>query len=223
MPRTTIADTAASLLAEHRALAPGELGRLMRERGVTRAKDPARAVSQALDVDRRFRRLGDGRWAVPGQLLHGATLTHRFTSGEATTELLALTPISPRSSRWRPTVCCVPTAGRSRSCGRRTRSMPSASTPTSRSKGPPGWLADCPAGLLVHVRLTDGILRAGVGPEPRPESRLAVRRIVEAARTRLLEQEPWGILDLPPFVTLEAIVLDSSRTIPACSSTRCRR
>ena len=92
MPRTTIADTAASLLAEHRALAPGELGRLMRERGVTRAKDPARAVSQALDVDRRFRRLGDGRWAVPGQLLHGATLTHRFTSGEATTELLALTP-----------------------------------------------------------------------------------------------------------------------------------
>ena len=92
MPRMMIANTSEALLAEHRALAPEELGRLIAARGLTRSKQPARAVSRALDVDRRFRRLTDGRWAVPAQLLNGATLTHRLTAGEATAEVLVLTP-----------------------------------------------------------------------------------------------------------------------------------
>src|SRR5665811_787971 len=92
MPRTTIANAAADLLADHRALHPEELGQLIAAQGLTRSKQPARAVSRALDVDRRFRRLSDGRWAVPGQLLRGVTLTHRLTAGEAMTEALAMTP-----------------------------------------------------------------------------------------------------------------------------------
>jgi hypothetical protein len=45
MPRTTIANTAAALLAEHRALTPEELGQLIAARGLTRSKHPARAVA----------------------------------------------------------------------------------------------------------------------------------------------------------------------------------
>jgi hypothetical protein len=131
MPRTTIASTAADLLAEHRALAPEELGQLIAARGLTRSKQPARAVSRALDVDRRFRRLSDGRWAVPAQLLRGATLTHRVTAGEAATDVLALTPDLT------PLVALA-------SCGTRTPPMRAAptSTSTSRSRGrPAGWPA----------------------------------------------------------------------------------
>jgi len=92
VPRTTIADAAAQILAKQRALAPEELGRLIAAQGLTRAKEPARAVTRALDVERRFHRLGDGRWALAQHILDGTTLTHRLTAREAAAESLALTP-----------------------------------------------------------------------------------------------------------------------------------
>lgn len=208
MPRTTIASTAADLLAEHRALAPEELGRLIAARGLTRSKQPARAVSRALDVDRRFRRLSDGRWAVPGQLLRGATLTHHVTAREAATDVLALTPdLTP--------LVALASAGLLLPGGRPLTVLwdEDAADATGTDidialQGPPGWLRSSSPGDLVHVRLTGAVLRVGSGPEQRAESRIAVRRIVEAARMRLAEQKAAQFLLLPPAVPLDTLILD---------------
>ena len=208
MPRTTIANTAADLLAERRALTPEELGRLIAARGLTRSKQPARAVSRALDVDRRFRRLSDGRWTVPGLLLRGATLTHRLTAGEAATDILALTPdLTP--------LVAVASDGLLLPDGRplmvlwdHDAAHASGTDTDTALQGPPGWLAGSSSGDLVHVRLAGALLRVGPGPEPRAESRLAVRRLVESARMRLSEQKAADFLLLPPAVSLDTLILD---------------
>jgi hypothetical protein len=208
MPRTTIANTAPALLAEHRALAPEELGRLIAARGLTRSKQPARAVSRALDVDRRFRRLSDGRWAVPGQLLRGVTLTHRLTAGEATAEVLALTPDLALLVALAPDGLLLPN-GRPLTVLWDDDAREASGTDTDVAlQGPSGWLAGSSSGHLVHVRLTGALLRVGPGPEPRAESRLAVRRLVEAARMRLSEQKAADFLLLPPAVSLDTLILD---------------
>lgn len=208
MPRTTIADTAAELLAEHRALAPDELGRLIAARGVTRSKQPARAVSRALDVDRRFRRLSDGRWAVPAQLLRGATLTRHPTAREATTDVLALTPdLAP--------LITLAALGLALPDGRPLAVLWDAEALDASGAdtdvvlvGPPGWLAGSSAGQLLHVRTTGGLVRVEPGSEPRTESRLTVRRLVETARTRLAEQVESNFLLLPPAVPIDTLILD---------------
>lgn len=208
MTRTTIADTAAALLAERRALASDELGQLIAARGLTRSKQPARAVSRALAVDRRFRRLSDGRWAVPGQLLRGVTLTHRLSAGEATAEVLALTPDLAPLVALAPDGLLLPD-GRPLTVLWDEDARDASGTDTDVAlQGPPGWLAGSSSGHLVHVRLTGALLRVGPGPEPRAESRLAVRRLVEAARMRLSEQGAADFLLLPPAVSLNTLILD---------------
>jgi hypothetical protein len=208
MSRTTIADTAAALLAEHRALAAEELGRLITARGLTRSQQPARATSRALNADRRFRRLSDGRWAVPGQLLRGVTLTHRLSAGEAMAEVLALTPDLAPFVALAPDGLLLPD-GRPLTVLWDEDALEASGTDTDAAlQGPPGWLAGSSSGHLVHVRLTGALLRVGPGPEPRAESRLAVRRLVEAARLRLSEQKAADFLLLPPAVSLDTFILD---------------
>ena len=215
MPRTTIANAAADLLADHRALHPEELGQLIAAQGLTRSKQPARAVSRALDVDRRFRRLSDGRWAVPGQLLRGVTLTHRLTAGEAMTEALAMTPDLAPLVALAADGLLLPD-GRPLTVLWDEDALDASGTDTDVAlQGPPGWLAGSASGHdggssghLVHVRLTGALLRVGPGPKPRAESRLAVRRLVEAARMRLSGQEAADFPLLPPAVSLEALILD---------------
>lgn len=207
MPRTTIADAAAALLAEHRALSAQELGRLVSARGLTRSTQPTRAVSRALDVDRRFRRLSDGRWAVPGQLLRGMTLTHRLTVEEETGDVLALTPDLAPLAALASDGLLLPD-GRPLAVLWDEDARDASGTDTDAAlRGLPGWLAGL-AGHVVHVRLTGALLRVESGSEPRTESRLAVRRLVEGARTRLSEQEASDFPLLPPAVSLEALVLD---------------
>ena len=208
MTRTTIADYAAELLAEHRALPGPELGRLIAARGLTRAKDPARAVSRALGVDRRFHQLEDGRWAVPGQLLRGIALTHRLSAAEVAADVLALTPdlapFTPVASDGlllpdgRPLAILWDEAARDAS-----------GTDTDAAlQGPPGWLEGMSAGQLVEVRLTGGLLRVEHASQPPARSRIAARRLVEAARTRLSEQAAADVLLLPPAVSLETLAFD---------------
>src|SRR5487761_2426596 len=208
MPRTTIAHAAADLLAAHRALAPGELGQLIAAQGLTRSKQPARAVARALDVDRRFRRLSDGRWAVPGQLLRGATLTHRVTAGEATADVLALTPDLAPLVALAADGLLLPD-GRPLTVLWDEDALDASGTDTDVAlKGPPGWLAGTSSGHLVHVRLTGAILRVESGPKPRADARLAVRRLVEAARTWLPERAAPGFFSVPPAVSVETLILD---------------
>jgi hypothetical protein len=208
MPRTTIASTAADLLAEHRALAPEELGQLIAARGLTRSKQPARAVSRALDVDRRFRRLSDGRRAVPGQLLRGVTLTHRLTAAEATAEVLALTPDLAPLVALAADGLLLPD-GRPLTVLWDEDALDASGTDTDVAlQGPPGWLAGTSSGHLVHVRVTGAILRVGSGPEPRTESRIAVRRLVEATRMWLPERAAPSFFSVPPSVSVETLVLD---------------
>jgi tetratricopeptide (TPR) repeat protein len=208
MPRTTIASTAADLLAEHRALAPEELGQLIVARGLTRSKQPARAVSRALDVDRRFRQLSDGRWAVPAQLLRGATLTHRVTAGEAATDVLALTPDLTPLMALASDGLLLPDGQPLTVLWDQDAADASGIETDIALQGPPGWLASSSPGHLVHVRVTGAILRVGSGPEPRAESRIAVRRLVEATRTRLSQQKATEFLLLPPAVSLDTLILD---------------
>ncbi len=222
MPRTTIASAAADLLADHRALAPGKLGQLIAAQGLTRSKQPARAVSSALDVDRRFRRLSDGRWAVPGQLLRGVTLTHRLTAGEATADVLALTPDLAPLVALAADGLLLPDGGPLMVLWDDDAIDASGSGTDVALKGPPGWLTGTSSGHagsstgraarspgdLLHVRLTGSILRVESGPKPRADSRLAVRRLVEAARMWLPERASPGFFSVPPSVSVETLVLD---------------
>src|SRR5690606_23788941 len=59
-------------------------------RGLTRAKDPLRAVEAAIRDSYRFERLLDGRWTSLFVLLDGMTLTHELSEAEATGRALAV-------------------------------------------------------------------------------------------------------------------------------------
>lgn len=204
MTRVTLADAAAQVLAQRRALSSDELGRMLAERGLTRAGRPARAVSRALGNDPRFRRLTDDRWVVPGQLLDRSTLTHRLRPEEARHGVLALdgdlaslevlAGVGIRLPDGRPLTFLFEA---------RAREAVAVDCDAALT-GPEGWL-DQPAGTLLHVRLEADRLDVRSGPEPTAESRMAVRRLAEAARARLaVPPLPF----LPPAVLLEALVLD---------------
>lgn len=208
MPRTTIADYAADLLAEHRALPGQELGRLIAARGLTRAKEPAQAVSRALSVDRRFHQLRDGRWAVLQQLLRGTTLTHRLSAAEVAADVLALTPDLAPFTPVASDGLLLPD-GRPLAILWDDDARDASGTNTDAAlQGPSGWLKGMSAGQLVEVRLTGGLLRVEHASRPPASFRIAARRLVEAARTRLSEQAAANFLLLPPAVSLETLAFD---------------
>ena len=207
MPRRTIADAASQLLAEHRALTAEELGELVAAARLTRSAHPTRAVSRALNDDPRFRRLTDGRWAVPAQLLDGATLTHRLTAEEAARDVLALSSdLAPLTALARVGLL-LPDGGRlSFVWDAEARERTGADTDAAL-EGPSGWLGGA-AATLLHVRLAGGLLRVAPGPEAGAASRLTVRRLVETVRAKLARQADAGPFFLPPAVSLEDAVLD---------------
>jgi len=208
MPRKTIADAVFQLLAEYRALPADELGRLVAAAGLTRSAHPTRAVSRALNNDPRFRRLTDGRWAAPGQLLNGSTLTHRLTTEEAGRAALSLSPdLSPLAALARGGLLLRDGQSLSFAWDAEARDLTGADTDAALV-GPPGWL-EHEAGTLLHVRITGAILRLTRGPEPRAASRLTVRRLVERVRSELANQAATGMHFLPPAVSLEDVVLDT--------------
>lgn len=208
MPRKTIADAVSELLAEHRGVTAEELGRLVAAAGLTRSAHPTRAVSRALNDDPRFRRLTDGRWAAPAQLLNGATLTHRLTTEEAGGAALALSPdLAPLAALARVGLLLPDGQPLSFAWDAEARELTGVDTDAALI-GPPGWL-EHEAGTLLHVRLTGALLRLAPGPEARPPSRLTVRRFVETVRSELVHQAEIGISFLPPAVSLENVVLDT--------------
>lgn len=208
MPRMTIAGAVAEELAEHRAMSAHELGRIIAARGLTRARNPAQAVSRALAANPDFRRLGDDRWVVPAQLLRGQTLTHRLTASEATSGALALVPdLAPLAGLAR--VGLLTADGRLLSFLWDSAARDATGLDTDVAVGgPDGWLPDTP-GALVHVRLTGSILRVAPGPDPKAASRLTVRRLVESCRSRLPSEAGRGWFIVPHVVALEEFMLGS--------------
>ncbi len=91
MPRhPTIAEAALRLISER---GPQELDALaaeLVEAGLTRARDPRRAVSAALEFHPGFLRALDGRWCSLAEQLEGAVFTHRLTTRERRNEIVLL-------------------------------------------------------------------------------------------------------------------------------------
>lgn len=208
MPRTTIAGAVAEELAEHRAMSAQELGRIMAARGLTRARNPTQAVTRALAVNPDFRRLGDDRWVVLARLLKGATLTHRLTASEAESNALALVPdLAPLASLVHAGLLAPDGQLLSFLWDADARDATGLDTDVAL-EGPDGWLPDTP-GTLLHVRLTGSLLRVAPGPDPKPASKLTVRRLVEACRARLPAQADQDWFAVPHVLSLEEFVLET--------------
>ncbi|NJD28630.1 MAG: hypothetical protein FIA92_10075 [Chloroflexi bacterium] len=95
MPRRsmTIADMALALLHERGPLEHGALVEGIVEAGGTRAKDPRRAVSQAISYrEREFLVDWEGRWCSLADQLEGAIFSHRMTALERRDEVVFLDP-----------------------------------------------------------------------------------------------------------------------------------
>ncbi|MFN8624285.1 MAG: hypothetical protein U0869_26375 [Chloroflexota bacterium] len=193
MPRSrpTIADLACELLAASpaRFLTTDELVAGVVARGGTSARDPRKAVTSALDADRRFTRIDQDRWVLPLQVLDGAVLTHVLTADEAAAGALTVTPdVAPL---WMlairgdietpdgPLRTLIFTQATSRLGDGQERAI----------DGPPGWLPDRP-GVLLHLRFAGSIVSVKPGPAPRPASRIAERRLAQVAHTCLDADPP---------------------------------
>lgn len=213
MPRQTIAGAAYQLLAEHRALSAQDLGARVLAAGLTRSSHPTQAVSRALNLDPRFRRLMDGRWIAPGTLLDRTTLTHRLTAGEATTGVLALFPdLDPLRALAQVGILSADGQVLTYLWDDDARERTGTDTDAGL-EGPPGWFAGA-AGDLLHIRLTGSLLRVASGHEPAAASRVTVRRIVETVRSQLATMNEVASDYLPPVVSLGTVLLDMLVTDP---------
>jgi hypothetical protein len=90
---TTIADTVLALLREHGPQDVDALVGPIVEAGLTKSKDPRRAVQQAIG-NRSWQFLTDwqGRWCSLVDQLEGAVFTHRLTTLERRDEIVVLGP-----------------------------------------------------------------------------------------------------------------------------------
>ena len=211
MTRITIADAAAELLSEHRALSSEEIGRSLAERGSTRAANPTQAASRALGADDRFSRLTDGRWAMPSHLADGATLSHRLLPQEVENGMLAVDPDLALLSAFARVGLSADNGERIEFVfdedARETLGIDCAAVLVL----PDDWLEQ-PAGALVDVRVAGGRLSMAAGTEPQAAARMVVRRMAEAARSRL-ESMTW--VYPPPTAELDFVLLDMLADDPA--------
>lgn len=215
MTRTTIGNAAAELLIEHRALAAEELGWRIAASGATRARNPTQAVSRALHADRRFRRLTDGRWTMPADLLRGSALAHRLSEGELRSHALALAPDLAPLCALAPGPLLTPDGRKLTFLWDDDALASTDQTADAALQGPEGWLPAVRSGQLVQVRVTGGLVHVERGDKPATESRLAIRRLVESARTRLADLAKTNFPPLPLVVDIESLVLDRLVDDPA--------
>lgn len=207
MPRQTIADAAHELLDERRAATSADLADPIAAAGLTRAKSPTQAVTRALGGDRRFRRLVDGRWIAPGQLLDGMVLTHRLAPEEAAHSALALVPdLAPLMAADLLAVCTSGGTPLILVWDAAARELTGLETDAAL-QGPPGWLQGATAGELLHVTLVGRTLAVAPRSEPSAASRMRARRIVETVRRELDAQPDLSSIGIPPSASLQATLL----------------
>ncbi|HEX7591148.1 MAG TPA: SEC-C metal-binding domain-containing protein [Candidatus Limnocylindrales bacterium] len=210
MPRPTISSTVAEILADHHALGDEELGRLVAQRGVTRAADPAKAVARALESSSQFHRLMDDRWILPYALLEGSTLAHRLSAREAETGLLALAPDLGLLLYAADSLTTADDHPLDFHPGEFTRDMTGLDSDGSLA-GPEGWLAAY-ADKLVGVRVANGQVSVSKVPEPDARARMAGRQIAARARAILDEQAADGgdhASTVPALVSVKVLIFET--------------
>jgi len=207
MPRSKIANAAAEILSQRRALTAEELGRLVAERGATHAQQPDKSVTNSMAMDRRFRQLPDGRWTMPALLVEGATLTHRLSPREVDTGMLALgadlalvRALSDYFETPDGEYLFVVT-------GRYAREATDLQIDAVLD-GPEGWLP-ATAGEFVQLRIQGARLAVSAVVEPDRAPSETARRIASTARRCLfaaaVENE---IRRLPPVAAIDELMLE---------------
>jgi hypothetical protein len=207
MPRSKIANAAADILTDSRALTAEELGRLVAGRGATHSQQPDKSVTNSMTMDRRFRQLPDGRWTMPAVLIEGATLTHRLSPREVETGMLALGAdlglLRVLSDYFETTDGEYLFVVTGRYAREATRLEIDAAL-----DGPEGWLP-AGAGELIQLRIEGGRVAVSAVTEPDCAPSETARRIASTARRCLfaaaVENE---IRRLPPVAAIDELMLE---------------
>jgi tetratricopeptide (TPR) repeat protein len=192
MARLTIADQAAAVLAEHGVLDLDALTEHLVARGATKAKNPSKAVSSAIEWSDQVVALPGGRYASRDALVGDRILTRRITPEEVeagqlhtTGDLGPLrlpTRVALASNRGELTV--------SMNGGREVGLRP--------LRGPDGWLDDLSPGDLVSVRYdgtTVDVQRVDA-PALEPMVDRQLRTLLEKGLTGLEEWEEQPVVPL---------------------------
>lgn len=200
--RTTIAEAALAVLAQHGPLELEELARLVAEQGVTRAKRPAVSVRQAIAREPRVALLPDDRWVSVPATLDGAVFTHRLDAEEVATESLAvdpdLAPLNPLTIRGLP----LAPGGNLQQC------------PEGHLHGPPGWLGSLKAGELVALRMRGGAAEVGPAGAVEEMPDLGVRRLVSVVERALATTGDTEFDRLAPALPLAQVLLQAMVEAP---------
>lgn len=191
MPKPTIADVALELVAADRAVTTVRVVEVVLERGLTRAKDPVRAVEGAIRDSYRFERLLDGRWTSLYVLLDGMTLTHELSEAEATGGALAVD--ADVGALW-GLIERGPNRLLLDGATDLVRLFSEAATKRLGDRrhqraidGPPDWLP-FDRGTFLHLRVMGRTVTIAPGPPPGPDRRIAERRLATIARDVLQQR-----------------------------------
>ncbi|MCW2672992.1 MAG: tetratricopeptide repeat family protein [Frankiales bacterium] len=184
MPRRTIADIAADALAAHGPLPLAELTAHVVADGGTKAKDPQKAVSSAIEYASQVSQIPGDLYASTRGLCRGRVFTRRLTAEELASERLATRgDLDPLRLPIRETL----------SSNRGDLIIHHGSHEDFADKaltGPTGWLAGTQSGDLVAVAYDGSALDISLVDEVTAEP-LVDRRLVAAFRQGLDEEQEW--------------------------------
>jgi hypothetical protein len=184
MPRRTIADTAADVLAAHGPLPLAELTTLVVAAGGTKAKDPQKAVSSAIEYATQVSRLQGGLYASTRALCGGRVFTRRLTAEELASERLATRgDLDPLRLPIRETL----PSNRGDLVIRYSSREDFADKALT---GPAGWLAGLKSGDLIAVAYDGSTLSISPVEEVADEP-FVDRRLVAAFTQGLDEERAW--------------------------------
>ncbi|MFN2540187.1 MAG: SEC-C metal-binding domain-containing protein, partial [Mycobacteriales bacterium] len=184
MPRRTIADIAADLLA---AKGPQPLDVVVAHvvaEGGTKAKHPKQAVLKAIEYARQVTRIPGDRYASMDALRQGRVFTHRVTEEELATERL-VTAADLRVLSL-PLHEVIPS-----NRGELSIIVERGQIGARPLTGPSGWLADLEPGDVVAVRYDGRTLDISPVEEVTPEP-FVDRRLNSAIGEGLEAERAWG-------------------------------
>ena len=184
MPRRTMVDIAADALAEHGPLSLAELTAQVVEAGGTKAKDPQKAVSTAIEQTSLVSRIPGDVYVSTRALCRDRVFTHRLTEDEVARERLTTRgDLDPLLLPVRET---LPSNRGELNIAYSSRE----DFPDKALTGPAGWLLGLQAGDLVAVRYDGSTLDVSPAGDVTAEP-FVDRRLVTAYTAGLDDQGEW--------------------------------